>query len=274
MITKTMIFDEIENRGYKVDVREAFKNGVKMEAFSLVDECEKHNAIPTFYFEKVVQRAFEKNLTVEEIVDEIVEMNRAHIADFDIDCLREKEFILSNVCIGLQKEGTEKLIKRKCDYEGIEAYLYLKVTVNGIDGTIKLNDSILDASHTSVDEAWRAAEKRLCEDTVIEPLANYFNGFLGEDDSTGAENYMFVLTNKSKVRGASTILNQEAITELGKKINVSHFVYLPSSIHESLLIPVDDNASLEIFKKMVTEVNHTAVNEEDRLIDNAYFLNV
>ena len=61
---------------------------------------------------------------------------------------------------------------------------------------------------------------------------------------------------------------------LGESKNIRHFVYLPSSIHESILIPVEGCVDLEPFKKMVREVNHTVLNEEDRLIDNAYFVNV
>ena len=36
----------------------------------------------------------------------------------------------------------------------------------------------------------------------------------------------------------------------------------------------DAKEDLDFFKDMVKEVNRSAVNEEDRLIDNAYFLNV
>jgi hypothetical protein len=85
---------------------------------------------------------------------------------------------------------------------------------------------------------------------------------------------MFILTNKSKVRGASSVLDKKALKRLGESKNVSRFVYLPSSIHESILVPADGNVDLDFFKDMVKEVNRSAVNEEDRLIDNAYFLNV
>ena len=58
----------------------------------------------------------------------------------------------------------------------------MKVNFNGIDGTIKLNGAMLDIANIEVDEAWKRAEKNLHEDTVIEPLTNYFKNIIGADD--------------------------------------------------------------------------------------------
>ncbi|WP_408070678.1 DUF5688 family protein [Butyrivibrio sp. JL13D10] len=274
MITKNMIFAELTNRGFNVDVREVTKNGVKKEAFCIVDDNEKHNAIPTFYVDKVIQKAQEMNFSLNDIVDDILEMHEKSLANFNIDCMKDKEFILSHLSIGLQKESSEELIKRKCEFEGLEAYLFMKVTFNGIDGTIKLNGAMLDIANIKDDEAWKRAEKNLHEDTVIEPLTNYFKNIIGADDFSELENYMFILTNKSKVKGASSVLDRKAIKKLGESRNIRRFVYLPSSIHESILIPADGSVDLEEFKSMVREVNRSVLNEEDKLIDNAYFLNV
>ena len=57
MITKDMIFAELTNRGFNVDVREVTKNGLKKEAFCIAEDNEEHNAIPTFYVDRVIQKA-------------------------------------------------------------------------------------------------------------------------------------------------------------------------------------------------------------------------
>ncbi|WP_044913693.1 DUF5688 family protein [Butyrivibrio sp. WCE2006] len=274
MITKDMIITELNNRGFMVDVKDVTKNGIKKTAFCIVNESEKHNAIPTFYIDRVIERASAMSFSLDEVIDDILETHKKSLANFNIGCMRDKEFILSHLSIGLQKESSEQMIKKKCEFEGLEEYLFVKVTFNGIDGTIKLKDAMLEIADISIDEAWNRAEKNLHDDTVIEPLANYFGSMLGTDDFPGLENYMFILTNKSKVRGASSVLDKKALKRLGESKNVSRFVYLPSSIHESILVPADGNVDLDFFKDMVKEVNRSAVNEEDRLIDNAYFLNV
>ena len=209
MITKDMIFAELTNRGLNVDVREVIKNGLKKEAFCIVDDNENHNAIPTFYFDKVAQKAYEMGLSIEELIDDILEMHEKSIADFDVDCIKDKDFILSHLAIGIQKESSEVLIKRKCEFEGLEAYLFIKVSFNGIDGTIKLNDLILNNANISISEAWESAEKNLHNDTVIEPFSNYFKDILGVDDFSRLEDFMFIVTNKSKVRGASSVLDKK-----------------------------------------------------------------
>ena len=48
------------------------------------------------------------------------------------------------------------------------------------------------------------------------------------------------------------------------------FYILPSSIHETLLIPVADNMELDYLTSMVREVNATQVTPEEQLSDNVY----
>ena len=81
---------------------------------------------------------------------------------------------------------------------------------------------------------------------------------------------MYVLSNKSKLNGSGCILYQNLLRSLGKKLE-SDFYILPSSVHEVLLIPADDQDSYEELTAMVQEVNATQLANEEILSDHVYY---
>lgn len=80
---------------------------------------------------------------------------------------------------------------------------------------------------------------------------------------------MHVLTNKTKIFGASLILNEDYLYNLSKSFK-SDFYILPSSIHELILIPSEFVSSVWELKDMVKTVNETAVVQEELLSDSVY----
>ena len=61
---------------------------------------------------------------------------------------------------------------------------------------------------------------------------------------------------------------------MSKKLDVSKFIVLPSSIHEMIVIPDDGKCAIEELSKMVQEVNQTQIEPEERLTDQAYVIEV
>ena len=47
---------------------------------------------------------------------------------------------------------------------------------------------------------------------------------------------------------------------------------LPSSVHECIAVPYEDESDLYEYQKMVKEVNDTCVSEEERLTDSVYII--
>ena len=79
---------------------------------------------------------------------------------------------------------------------------------------------------------------------------------------------MFVLTNDTKVNGAAAILNDDIRQEIAEK--VGDFYMLPSSIHETLIIPKDAGMEFKELEQMVQEVNQKQVAPGERLSDHVY----
>ena len=51
-------------------------------------------------------------------------------------------------------------------------------------------------------------------------------------------------------------------------------IVIPSSIHEMLIVPVEEGISVDDITPIVREINETMVIPEERLTDRAYVLEV
>lgn len=79
----------------------------------------------------------------------------------------------------------------------------------------------------------------------------------------------FVITNLSKLNGATAILYPGVLEMISKKCD-SDLYLLPSSIHEFLALPAN-SLEPEALEKMVKQVNRTEVATEEVLSDTVYF---
>lgn len=151
-MTREMIITELKNRGYNAEAQTNIKNGVAFEGIRIMANS---NVAPVIYTDDILRRAEEENKNLDEVVSAIIGIYEANCSiDFDINELFDREFVLSHLYIGLQKESTEELIKRSCDLEGIESYLYIRRDRNDGEGySVKLNEGILERANITEKEA-------------------------------------------------------------------------------------------------------------------------
>ena len=84
---------------------------------------------------------------------------------------------------------------------------------------------------------------------------------------------MYVAGNESKNYGAAVILYENFLANFARKMQCNFYI-LPSSIHEVILLPVEnENDDISRLKEMVYEVNHTELSEEEILSDSLYMFN-
>ena len=85
-----------------------------------------------------------------------------------------------------------------------------------------------------------------------------------------SETPLYVLTNKARLYGASCILYPNLLDSIADKLTCD-FYLIPSSIHEFLIIPVDNPEQISLFSQMVTEVNETQLSDDEVLSNHAYY---
>lgn len=74
---------------------------------------------------------------------------------------------------------------------------------------------------------------------------------------------MYVLTNESGYYGASALVQEDLLAQIGERFGADYYI-LPSSIHELILIPhTSDEISIDALSGMVSEVNESEVSAND-----------
>lgn len=275
-----MIITELKQRGYNAIERDIVKNGETVKAVVVKN---KFNIAPVFYTDSLIESAEYAGKTLSDVVDYIEDTYKKvkREENFDVDGIMEREYVLEHIRMGVQKESEENVVKCFTEYEGIEKYLYLTVDFDDDSdsdsdtlSSIRVTHELLDRLEVEEEELWEQAEVNTFSETTVTSLLDV----MGLADVPGMEEcQMLIISNKSKIKGAVAMLNNDFINKLAKEMGVLKFVIIPSSIHECLLVPCyedyDDETNLFGFSLMVKEVNRTEVKEEEQLSDRAYIFN-
>ena len=268
------IIQELKNRNYDVVPNDVYKNGVKMEAVIIKSNS---RIAPTIYTEPIISHT-ENVKQAADVAERIYLENKS--VDFDIDKLTDADFIMAHVRIGLEHENEHlTALARKTEYDGLMQYLY--VTGEMSDETkwsVRISPQLAETAELDIDELWKAAEQNTFADSTICSMAQILveMGMLDADDAIAEADAfpMYIVSNHSRQKGASAILNKDMLKQFACEHNCKKLVILPSSVHECILIPCDDEeVDIESFDNMVQEVNSTQVSPEERLIDRAFIIN-
>ena len=84
---------------------------------------------------------------------------------------------------------------------------------------------------------------------------------------------MFIITNPQTVDGAGVIFYPEVMDQIGEGFQGNFFI-LPSSTHETLVIPDNGAFDYRVLEDMVQTINENEVAPEERLSDHVYHYDV
>lgn len=272
---RTDIINALVAKGYKAEAKETIKNGVIFEGILIRND---DIIAPVIYTEQLLRDAEEKGKSLSEVVADIIRVyEESRHREIPVEELMNQDRFLNNVFIGLQKASEEQLVKEPTEYEGIEAYLYVRgmKDASGIY-SVKVTQDYLDHTGVDIKEAWKAAMENICGEAEMRNMASVMADMCGipEEEMPETDNALYVVSNRCKIKGASAILNQNMLRGFAKQHGVSKLVVLPSSIHEMLVLPFDASIDMDVMSAMVREINATQVSPEERLTDQAYLIEV
>jgi len=81
---------------------------------------------------------------------------------------------------------------------------------------------------------------------------------------------MYVLTNESRMYGATCILYQDLLRDIADRF-AQDFYILPSSVHEVILVPAEEEYLEASFNSMIRDVNSSQLTREEILSDHLYY---
>lgn len=276
--------------GFAVSIQEVLKNN-DTHLTGLTIRTEESNVAPTIYLEGMFERYKVGDAAIPVIVSEIIAVYESHkvAMPFDASIVTDFSACKDKVCYKLVNADRNKELLSDAPHiivcDDLAVIFYILVSNDGEGtATITVRSSIFDLWGVSEDELFKIAlvnTQRLFRGSVMsmasvmmELLSNrmdeentkeFYDMIVSDDDMVP----MYVCTNTQKINGAGVLLYKDLLKEFAERVGTDFYI-LPSSIHETLLVPLSDQMEVEYLRSMVREVNATQVAPEEVLSDNVY----
>lgn len=297
-------FVELVKEEIKNWLPDKFKNAeVSIEKVKKTNDVERvglmirtnRNIAPNIYLE-VFYKMYQNGNSIKDILKEIAQIRVDLEADEDINVTDLMDFEKCKDQIFPQlisaEWNQEQLHKRPHmikDDLAIVFYMHLQDSPDG-EANMRITNDHLHMWHTTSNELYDLAIKNLTESktgvfasmtsvmdelmhpTMVREDAKTVGYKLCEPSDSECE-CMYIVTNKSKLNGASVLLDQKFMNTVRCLLKCDFYI-LPSSIHECIIVPVTADVTVRALKKMVKEVNATKVTVEERLSDSVYTYNI
>lgn len=235
------------------------------------------NIHPTVYPEELYE-AYQRWEDMELVI---------HSIDVAVECEKVEEFktIIKNwdkakeyiypYIVNLDKnqlcmDCNEYVYREQLDFAH-SIYLELPDDKDGGLACVNVTKNLLELWNVSEDEVFDIAKKNA--KYVVKPMKEVIAELLDVDCSEleiSDDNAMYVLSNKTRNRGAAGLLDLELLNKTAEDLQSNYYI-LPSSIHELIFVLEESAPTKEILKEMVEEINQTQVKEEEFLSNNIYY---
>lgn len=276
---------------YRVTVQDVHKNNnlVLTGITILKKDC---NIAPTIYLNQAFEQ-YQEGRTMESICREIIRVYEEHKVqtDFDVSCVTDFSKVQNRICYKVINAEKNKVLLTDTPHVLLEdlAVIFYILVSNDAEGTgtITIKNNMLEYWDVNTDTLYELAlanTQRLFRGTV-QSMANVMMDILSKqmDEEAAMEFFdmmvdaddaipMYVCTNTMKLNGAGVILYNGLLQKFADRVGSDVFI-LPSSIHETLLIPVNEDMDVEYLRDMVRTVNRTEVAPDEMLSDNVYRYN-
>ncbi len=275
--------------GFQVEVREVTKNNdTKLE--SLIIMGQETNMHPTIYMDDFYDR-YRRGESLETIEDRILQIYQDHRTEekFDITFFSEWKTMKDRVIYKLVNFDRNRELLKKVPHRKILDLAVVYEFFLGMDGkcgaSILVHNEHMETWGVTADELYAAAFSNTpklmgynfssMKEVMLEIMGSEDAGCEGIENLPSREDLerdtfpLYVLTNRIKIHGAGCILYKNLLMEIVEKWGCNICI-IPSSIHETILIPMSVAGNCEAISQMVREVNQTQVSPEEILSDHVY----
>ena len=276
--------------GYEVSIHEVLKNN-DTRLTGLTIRTEESNVAPTIYLEGMFERYKAGDAAIPVIVSEIISVYESHKVTMPFDASMVTDFSLceNKICYKLVNAARNRELLSDAPHiivcDDLAVLFYILVSNDGSGtATITVRNNMFDMWGVTEDDLFKIAlinTQRIFRGSVMS-MASVLTELLSDrmDEENTKEFYdmvvsdedmvpMYVCTNTQKINGAGVLLYKDILREFADRVG-SDFYILPSSVHETLLVPVSKEMEIEYLRSMVREVNATQVAPEEVLSDNVY----
>ena len=270
----------------EVVIRKVNKTNREVDGLNMLDIPGLKNATPTLYVNDLYEK-YKKTGDYEEVARMAAETMEYGIKSFNsqikeecLDTSKLKDKVFFSLINAEQNRELLNTVPHR-EFEDL-AIVYRWNIGAGSDGvyTNLVDNDLAKKEGLTENDLYNVANKNTKE--LFPVLVKNMNEFISEimfGDSelsgemeeefkevmmeTQDERSMYVITNESKLFGATSMLYEETLYELAEKIGSDLYI-LPSSIHEVIAVSADFGSPDE-WAEMVYEINMDQVDINDRL---------
>ncbi len=228
-----------------------------------------------------VDSMHENGISVEAAANRVYAIYLTHknmSPDFDEELFRDWNWVKPNLIYSVvNTERNEQLLETAVHEDFLDLSLICKVYL-GDDAdqtaTITVHKVHVELWGVSEEEVLQAAKENTprllpaqlqnMNDIIKEIMPDDF-----KEEIPPAPHMMLVLSNNKRLHGATALLYPDMLKNIYESVGT--FALLPSSLHEVIIVPLEDTSALPELTEMVHQVNVTQVRDEDFLSDHAYF---
>lgn len=282
-----MIQQEVVKRagaGAAVHINHVVKNNSTLqESMTILQKGE--NVSPAIYLPCYYER-WKAGTSIGILAEEILEFYYKNkvAGKFDIRFYLDFEKVKGKItCKLIHYERNLPVLERIPHEKFLDlALVYYYELENEIFGSASI---LIQNSHLSI---WKIDQKTLhCtavsntlqlseyEFVEVSELVEQMTGIV-LDERIVREMPMYVLTNKKKNFGAVTLYFREVLEAIGERLQTDFYV-LPSSVHECMVVPAQEEneqrrrKKIQEYQNMVQEINQEFVEHEEILSDAVYY---
>ena len=268
---------------YQIRKRDMVKNNdVKLTGIEVIKE--EANIGPCVYLDEFYRRYGSDGMRLDEIVDEVHRLILKHeedTPDVDLSGFRNWETVREDIYPKLvnarqSKELLEKIPHRNFMDLAVVYYAVARDHEQKDIGTILIYNGHMERWGQEEDNLYQTAMMNMCADgeadfTDIRTIVERMTGitFTKEDGVASRDTDMYVLTYSHRRFGAAEILDKKIMRMVADKVG-DRFIVLPSSVHETLVMPSKDETEYKQLADMVRDINKSLVEAEERLSDHVY----
>lgn len=281
---KTNLIEELKDfygADATVELTTATKNnGIHLDG--IIIRIGETNVAPIIYLQQYYEEYMENEyISIDEIVGRIVELRERHElqdADGVIGKITDWAYVREHIYpMIVSAEDNEEMLRALVSKPFLDLAVIMYIRLDDIlqiggEATVKVSKEMLSSLNVSEEEAYDAAMNNMKSDGYnVQDIFTVIRCMIDEDipDDVNREK-MFVMTNADKRYGAAGLLD---INNIVMGLGITNCYILPSSIHETLLVPATSNMNVSMLKNMVLEVNESTVSREEKLSDNVYLYN-
>ncbi len=255
-------------------------NGTNRVAMVLYKNDDKIR--PQIYLEKYYED-YQRGKELQEIVEEVLKLYKSAMKDINpknLERLEEWTNIKERLALRIvskernQEELYNLVYEEVCDLVAI-ATICVERNGEGVK-SIRITQDLARKWNVSNEEILEAAKENTA--TLFPPKIQDLYEFVQdmvdiskEELSQGRKNFpdLQILTNDLCINGATVILYDSFMKEVYERLG-GKFIILPSSVHEVLVVPLEDSMYIPYLQEVVESINQRFVAEDEILSDNVY----